>query len=222
MTDPAAPRGPSAEEGSDDRDGLVERALNRAVSMNADLARRHVARFGGGKSGTALLKRLDRQYRSTVAGSSAAVGASAIVPGFGTAAGVALSGAQVLATLEATMLYVLSYAEATGVAVDDVDRRRVLLMAVLLGKDGTALVEKALGNSDARWGTLLANGVPAQVVQQVGRQLRGRFLAKFGVTQVALSLARLLPFGAGAAVGGITGAASAGVVIKATRKAFAR
>ena len=212
----------SATPEAEDRDGLVERALNRAVSMNTDLARRHVARFGGGKTGKALLERLDRQYRLAVAGSSAAVGASAIVPGIGTAAGVALSGGQVLANLEATMLYVLSYAEATGVEVDDVDRRRVLLMAVLLGESGTALVEKAFGNTDARWGTVLAEGAPAEVVRRVSRQLRGQFLAKFGVTQVALSLARLLPFGAGAAVGGITGAASAGVVIRATRKAFDR
>ncbi len=205
---------------ADPDDGVLERALNRVVSMNADLARSHVRRFGAGKTGAALLKRLDRQYRLTIAGSGAAVGASAIVPGFGTAAGVALSGGQAVATLEATMLYVLSYAEATGVEVGDVDRRRVLLMAVLLGESGSRLVEKVVGDSDEHWAALVAHGLPAEVVRQVNTQLRGKFLARYGVAQAATALARLLPFGAGAAVGGIAGAASSGAVVKATRKAF--
>ena len=51
-------------------------------------------------------------------------------------------------------------------------------------------------------------------------RLSRRFFATYGVTQVAIALARLLPFGAGAAVGGIAGAAAGGAVIKATRAAF--
>ncbi len=201
-------------------DGLLERTLDRVVSMNADLARAHVQRFGAGKTGEALLKRLDRQYRLMIAGSGAAVGASAIVPGVGTAAGVALSAAQAVATLEATMLYVLSYAEATGAAVDDVNQRRVLLMGVLLGESGARLVEKVLGESGESWGALVVHGLPAEVVRQVNAQLRGKFLASYGVAQAATALARLLPFGAGVAVGAIAGAASSGAVVKATRRAF--
>ena len=105
-------------------------------------------------------------------------------------------------------------------AVDDVDRRRVLLMAVLLGESGTRLVEKVLGDSGEHWGALVLHGLPAEVVRQVNAQLRGKFLARYGVAQAATALARLLPFGAGVAVGGIAGAASSGAVIKATRKAF--
>lgn len=205
----------------DDRDGVLEKALNRVVAMNSSLARRHVERFGAGKTGKALLKRLDRQYRLAVVGSGSAVGAAAIVPGFGTAASVALTGGQTLATVEATMLYVLSYAEATGVEVDDVDRRRVLLMAVLLGQTGQQVVEKVLGNSDEHWGALVADGAPKEVVRHLNRELRGRFLKTYGVQQGLMALARLLPFGAGAAAGAIAGAASSGAVIKATRRAFA-
>lgn len=215
-----APSTPSQSE-VDDQDGVLERMLNRVVSMNSSLAREHVERFGGGKSGHALLKRLDRQYRIAVSGSGAAVGAAAIVPGVGTAASVALTGGQTLAALEATMLYVLSYAEATEVQVDDIDRRRVLLMAVLLGESGQQVVEKVLGNGDEHWGSLIARGAPQELVSQVNRELRGRFFRKFGVQQGLMALARLLPFGAGAAVGALTGSAASGTVIKATRRAFA-
>lgn len=204
-----------------DPDGVLERMLNRVVSMNASLAREHVERFGGSKTGRALLKRLDRQYRLAVAGSGAAVGAAAIVPGVGTAASVALTGGQTVAALEATMLYVLSYAEATGVRVDDIDRRRVILMAVLLGETGQKVVETVLGNSDEHWGSLIARGAPKELISQVNRELRGRFFRRFGVQQGLMALARLLPFGAGAAVGGLAGSAASGTVIKATRRAFA-
>ncbi|MGI8458784.1 MAG: hypothetical protein ACR2LI_11830 [Propionibacteriaceae bacterium] len=216
---PGTPDG--TDDDADDRDGVLEKALNRVVSMNSGLARRHVEHFGAGKTGNALLRRLDRQYRLAVTGSGAAVGAAAIVPGLGTAASVVLTGGQAVATLEATMLYVLSYAEATGVEVDDVDRRRVLLMAVLLGQTGQQVVEKVLGNSDEHWGALVAHGAPQKVIKQVNRELRGRFFRAYGVQQGVLALARLLPFGAGAAVGGVAGAASSGAVIKATRRAFA-
>lgn len=210
----------AADHAADDRDGLLERALNRVVSMNSRLARQQIERFGAGKAGDALLRRLDRQYRLAVTGSGAAVGASAIVPGFGTAAGAALSGGQTVVMLEATMLYVLSYAEATGVKVDDVDRRRVLLMAVLLGKTGQEVVETILGHGDEGWVSQLARGGPPEVVKKVNRELRGRFFKTYGVQQGLMAVARLLPFGAGVAVGGLTGAFSSGAVIKATRQAF--
>lgn len=120
----------------------------------------------------------------------------------------ALTGGQTVVVLEATMLYVLSYAEVTGVEVDDVDRRRVLLMAVLLGKAGQEVVEKALGHGDERWGSLVARGAPQEVVKQVNRELRGRFFKTYGVQRGLMAIARLLPFGAGAAVGALAGAAS--------------
>lgn len=210
----------AADHAADDKDSLLERALNRVVSMNSSVVRQQIERFGAGKTGDALLRRLDRQYRLAVTGSGAVVGAAAIVPGFGTAAGAALSGGQTVVMLEATMLYVLSYAEATGVEVGDVDRRRVLLMAVLLGKTGQEVVETILGPGDEGWVSQLIRGGAPEVVKKVNRELRGRFFKTYGVQQGLMAVARLLPFGAGVAVGGLTGAFSSGAVIKATRKAF--
>lgn len=210
----------SSETAAPDRDGGLERLLNRVVAMNADLARRHVRRFGGGRTGEELLRRLDRQYRAAVTASGGFVGATAAVPGVGTAVSAALTAGQTLGTLQATMLYVLSYAEATGVSVDDVDRRRVLLMAVLLGETGQQVVEKILGNSDQDWVSLIGGRAPKDLVSRINRELRRRFLGRFGVRQGITSLARMLPFGAGAALGGIAGAASSAAVIRSTRRAF--
>lgn len=67
----------------------------------------------------------------------------------------------------------------------------------------------------------MAPGAPQEVVRRVNRELRGRFLKTYGVQQGVLALARLLPLRAGAAVGGVAGAARSGAVIKATRQAFA-
>ena len=198
---------------------IVERALNRVVRMNSGVAQAHIAKFGAGKTGKALRKRLERQFRLAMTGSGAAVGAVAAVPGVGTAASVALAGGEVVATLEATMLYVLASAEAHGVEIEDVDRRRALLMAIMLGNSGRQVVQTLTGEEGGNWGKTLAM-LPKASIGSLNAQLRNRFLRRFGVQEGVTALGRLAPFGIGAVVGGIAGAASSGSVIKATREAF--
>ncbi len=199
---------------------LLERTLNQVVKMNSGVARAHIRRFGGDRSGHALQKRLDHQFRITMTGSSAAVGAAAAVPGVGTAASIVLAGGEVVATLEATMLYVLASAQAHGVEIEDVDQRRALLMAVMLGNSGRQVVETLIGDSGGDWGKTLAL-LPKTSLKTLNSQLRNRFLKRFGTQQGITALGRLAPFGIGAVLGGAAGIASSGSVIKATKKAFA-
>ena len=198
---------------------VLERALNRVVRMNTGVAKAHIDKLGGGKTGKALQKRLDHQFRLAMTGSGAAVGAAAAVPGVGTAASVALAGGEVVTTLEATMLYVLASAQAHGVEVDDVDRRRALLMAIMLGNSGRQVVQTLIGDTGGDWGKTLAL-LPKTSIGALNAQLRNRFLKRFGVQEGVTALGRLAPFGIGAVLGGVAGAASSGSVIKATRKAF--
>lgn len=198
---------------------VLERALNRVVRMNTGVAGAHIDKLGGGKTGKALQKRLDQQFRLAMTGSGAAVGAAAAVPGVGTAASVALAGGEVVTTLEATMLYVLASAQANGVEVDDVDRRRALLMAIMLGNSGRQVVQTLIGDTGGDWGKTLAL-LPKTSIGALNAQLRNRFLRRFGVQEGVTALGRLAPFGIGAVLGGVAGAASSGSVIKATRKAF--
>lgn len=205
---------------SDPDKNALEKVVDRVVRTNSDLARKHIERFGGGKTGSELLTRLDRQYRATLTGSGAAVGAAAAAPGVGTAVGVALSGGEVVATLEATMLYVLSYAEVTGVHVQDIERRRTLLMAVLLGSSGQKTIEKMIGRTGPHWGRKVAEAVPLQTIRQINKVMGHNFVTRYGTKQGIVVLGRLAPFGIGIALGGVMGAVSSTVVIRATKRAF--
>lgn len=196
------------------------RFVDRAVRVNSDLARQHIDRFGGGKTGRELLTRLDRQYRVTLTGSGAAVGAAAAAPAVGTAVGLALSGGEAVASLEATMLYVMSHAEVTGVDLRDLERRRTLLMAVLLGSSGQRTIEKVVGRTGPHWGKKIAEAVPLETIRQINKVLGPNFVTRYGTRQGIVVLGRLAPFGVGTALGGVMGAVSSSVVIKGTRRAF--
>ncbi len=208
------------EKAFDSGTSAIEKVVDRVVRMNSDLARAHIKRFGGGKTGSELLTRLDRQYRATLTGSGAAVGAAAAAPGVGVAVGLALSGGEAVATLEATMLYVLSYAEVTGVHVRDIERRRTLLMAVLLGGSGQKTIEKMIGRTGPHWGKKVAEAVPLQTIRQINKVMGRNFVTRYGTKQGIVVLGRLAPFGIGSALGGVMGAVSSTVVIRATKRAF--
>lgn len=57
--------------------------------------------------------------------------------------------------LETTVLFALTVAEVHGIRVDEVERRRTLVLAVVLGEHGAKLMEKMAGRTDQHWGELL-------------------------------------------------------------------
>ena len=68
------------------------------------------------------------------AGGGAAVGGAAAAPGVGTGISLALSAGEALSSLELSTLYVLSVAEVHGVPLDEIERRRTLVLGILLGR----------------------------------------------------------------------------------------
>ena len=63
-------------------------------------------------------------YVSTLAGTGAAVGATAAAPAVGTGIALALSAGEAFSSLELSTLFVLSVAEVRGVELDEIERRR--------------------------------------------------------------------------------------------------
>lgn len=198
----------------------LERIVDKVVTTNSEIARRHINRFGGGKTGPELLQRLDRQYRVALTSSGAAVGAAAAAPGVGTSVALALSGGEGVAALQTTMVYVLSYAEATGVRIEDLERRRTLLFGVLLGNGGLQTIEKVAGRVGKHWGVKVAQGVPLETIKQINLVLGRNFVTRYGTRQGIIVLGRAAPFGIGMGIGTMMGAVNAAIVIKSTRRAF--
>lgn len=174
-----------------------------------------------------LIDAAERWYRRTAMGAGAGVGAAAVVPGVGTATGAALAGAEIIGFMELTALYALTVAELSGAATEDEDRSRTLVMAILLGERGRALVmEFARKRTPAAlmaspfWGDLVTKPMPSFAIGELGTRMRRAFVRRFANKQMTGALGKIIPFGIGAAVGAFGNRALANEVIHTARGAF--
>ncbi|WP_193554669.1 di- and tripeptidase [Rothia halotolerans] len=167
-----------------------------------------------------IAKRLERAYLRDVTVGGGAVGASAFVPGIGTATSVGLSFIAVGGYLERTALYCQAVAELHGVHLQDPEKARTMVMALMLGEDGASLMEGLLGQSgraSSRWGLML--GGPGKG-SAVSRSIRNMFIKRFIARQSGATLGRALPFGIGAVVGGGANLSLGRHVIRSAHEAF--
>ena len=172
-----------------------------------------------------ILRRLERNYLRDVTAIGGVTGTSAFVPGIGTVTSMSLSALAVGGYLERTALFAQAVAELHGVHVENPEVARSMVMAIMLGEEGSQLMNtvllqtgKASGVSN-RWGTLLG-GKSAGKTFSVERTIRNMFIKRFLTRQSGALLGRALPFGVGAVVGGGANLALGRDVVKSARNAF--
>lgn len=202
------------------RRGLTT-ALDKAVQVNQGMVDAYLARARRNRPDAEpaeIIGSLERQYLAAVTTLGVASGASAAVPGAGTAVGLAVNLAEVATFIEASALFTLAIAEVHGVRVDELERRRTLVIAVLLGD--SSFVQKAAGRTGPYWGRNLVKAIPMTTIDGINRVLGPRFVTKYGTKQGILVLGRELPFGIGAAIGGGGNAILGRTTISAARRAF--
>jgi hypothetical protein len=175
----------------------------------------------------AVLAHLRSIRLAAVTTGGAAVGATAVVPGIGTGVTLALSGVETVGFLEATALFAQSVAEVHGVAVDDPDRARALVLTLMLGKEGIDLVSQlasqAAGRGGSRstyWGELVTKTLPRAAVGPLVDRLKTTFARQFAARGGASWLGKALPFGVGAVVGGAGNNILGRRVLVNSRRAF--
>lgn len=175
-----------------------------------------------------VIARLEKQYLSAVSTGGAAVGATAVAPGIGTAAAIGLTVAETVGFLEASAFFGQAVTEVHGIAVQDEQRAKALVMGLMLGAGGQSLVkraaEQALGRGgvpgNTYWGQLITSTMPAGTMGQVIDYLRRAFLRRMARNTGASMLGRAMPFGIGAVIGGIGNNILGRQVVKAAREAF--
>lgn len=198
-------------------------ALDKALSVQRPAVTAHVARIRRRRPDATpqeVISELEKHYLAALTTMGAAAGGAAAVPAVGTATSVALGIAEVGTFLEATALFTLAVAEVHGIDVDDLDRRRTLILAVLLGNSGSAVVEKAAGRTGGHWGKLLVKGMPTEKIRAVNKVLGRNFITKYGSKQGILVLGRAMPFGIGAAIGATGNYGLGYASVRAARRAF--
>lgn len=215
--------------GSDEHPAAV-RGLDRVLAIQRPLVLAHIRSIrlrNPQATPDQLVRILERRYLAAVTTGGAAVGATAVVPGIGTGITLALSGIETVGFVESTALFAQSLAEVHGIAIENPDRARALVMTLMLGKEGVDLVaqltKQVSGRGTSRasyWGELVTKSLPRAAVGPTVDRLKAMFLKRFAAAGTTSFLGKALPFGVGAAVGGAGNHLLGRRVLTTSRRAF--
>jgi hypothetical protein len=197
--------------------------LNKAIDVQTPLVRRNIARArqrNPEASPAAVIRNLERMYVSALTGTGAAVGGTAAAPGIGTGVALALSAAEALSSLELSVLFALSIAEVHGVPIDEIERRRTIVMGIMLGGSGSKTITKVAERTGQHWARQIVAKVPVETLHRINGILGRHFVTKYGTKQGIIVLGRVAPFGIGLVIGGAANAGLAALAVRAGRRAF--
>lgn len=207
--------------------GVARQALVKAVdkslevqgpAVDAYLTRARQRRPDASPSD--VVASLEKQYLSSVVALGAGSGATAVLPGVTTPAAVAVNLAEVGAFIEASTLFALALARVHGIHVEDLERRRTLLFAILLGDAGSKVVQKVAGRTGPYWARSITRSVPMSSINAANKVLGPHFITKYGTKQGILVLGRDLPFGIGIGIGAGGNLLLGKTTVRAARRAF--
>lgn len=197
--------------------------LDKALALQAPLTEDHIARLRRKRPGATpreIVGRLNVELRAATISAGVGVGAVAAAPSVGTGVALALSGAETVAFLDATVLYILARGEVQGITIQDIERRRLLVMAIMLGDAGAKGVGKVAERTGQHWARQLVQGIPYSKILAVNKVLGKNFVTKYGTKQGIVVLGRVIPFGIGAVIGGTANAIFSQGIITASNGAF--
>lgn len=187
--------------------GLITAALRRAIRLQSGTAKAYVRKLREDhpdESPARIRERVDTLFLGAVTASGAAVGSTAAIPGIGTIAAFGAIGAESVLFLEATAFYTLAVAEVHGLDVHSSEHEELLVMTVMLGASGTALLANAVGSSagSATNVSLASRALRIPGLAEINKRMLNRFVRKFAVKKAGLALGKLAPAGVGAVIGG--------------------
>lgn len=190
--------------------GLAARALSHMLEagsrVQAPAVKTYVAKLrreNPDASPAEIVAKLEKRYLAAVMASGAAVGSAAAFPGIGTLTALSAVAGETAVFLEATVLFVLANAEVHGIPIDQRERRRALVLGVLVGDAGKGAVKELIGPNRTSGAWLVeADLLPLPVVSQLNSRLMQYFVKKYTIKRATMAFGKLLPVGIGAAVGG--------------------
>jgi len=169
-----------------------------------------------------IATKLEKHYVAAVMASGAAVGSAAAFPGIGTLAAMSAVAGETVVFLEATAVYVLALAEVYGIPADHRERRRALVLAVLVGEDSKSAIADLIGprRTSGAWVADGAATLPLPAVSQLNSRLLKYFVKRYTLKRGAIAFGKLLPVGIGAVVGGVGNRLMGKRIVANARAAF--
>ncbi len=214
---------------TDEDPGAAAKALSQIIERGARVqgpaVRSYVARLRAANpeaTPAEIVTKLEKHYMAAVMASGAAVGSAAAFPGIGTLVAMSAVAGETVVFLEATAVYVLAVAEVYGIPADHRERRRALVLAVLVGEDSKGAVADLLGRRRAGGGWLSdgAASLPLPAVSQLNNRLLRYFVKRYTLKRGVMMFGKMLPIGIGAVVGGVGNRMMGKKIVGNARNAF--
>jgi hypothetical protein len=213
----------------DDHPGAAARALSqiieRGARVQAPAVKAYVERLrqhDPEATPAEIVGKLEKHYLAAVMASGAAVGSAAAFPGIGTLVALSAVAGETVVFLEATAVFSLAVAEVYGIPADHRERRRALVLAVLVGEDSKRAVADLIGpgRTSGAWMSDGAASLPLPAVSQLNSRLLKYFVKRYTLKRGAIAFGKLLPVGIGAVVGGVGNRMMGRKIIANARQAF--
>jgi hypothetical protein len=213
----------------DDDPSMAAKVLSQLIEsgarVQAPAVKAYVERLRAGAPDATpaeLVTKLEKHYLAAVMASGAAVGSAAAFPGIGTLVAMSAIAGETVVFLEATAVFVLAVAEVHGIPAEHRERRRTLVLAVLVGEDGKHAVADLIGTgrTSGAWLSDGAASLPLPAVSQLNSRLLKFFVKKYALKRGAIAFGKMLPVGIGAVVGGVGNRMMGKKIIKNAQLAF--
>ena len=167
----------------------------RARPPQAYVAR--LRRAHPGASPAEIVAKLEKRYLAALTASGAAVGSAATFPGVGTLTALSAGAGETVFFLEATAFFVLAMAEVYGIPADHRERRRALVLAVLVGDDSKRAIGELIGPGRTNGGWLAEGmaSLPLSTLARLNTRMLKYVVKRYTVRRGALMFGKMLPVG---------------------------
>jgi hypothetical protein len=213
----------------DDKPGAAARILSeileRGTRVQGPAITSYVQRLRRANpdaSPTDIVAKLEKHYLAAVMASGAAVGSAAAFPGIGTLVAMSAVAGESVVFLEATAVFALALAEVYGIPVDHRERRRALVLSVLVGEESRHAVADLVGpgRTSGAWLTDSAATLPLPALSQLNARLLRYFVKRYTLKRSTVALGKMLPMGLGAVIGGVGNRVMGKKIVANARTAF--
>lgn len=203
----------------------LAQVIERSAHVQAPAAEAYVARLRRAHpaAGPAeIVAKIEKRFVAAVTASGAAIGIVATLPGIGTLAALLAAAGETAVFLEATALLVLALASVYGIPLDHRERRRALVLAVLVGDNSKSAVAELMGSgrTSGGWVSESVASLPLPAVSKFNTRMFKYFAKRFALKRGALMFGKLLPVGIGAVIGAIGNRLVGKKLVRNARSAF--
>lgn len=192
--------------------------LDRAVRLQSGVIRAyvdHLRRSNPEASPAEIQAIMDKHFLYAASGTGAGAGGAAAIPGIGFVTGAAAIAGESLVFVDLAAVYTVGSAYLRGVEISDAERRRAIVLMVLSGAQGAAIVDTLVGpNAQSVPSAKMLSKFSGPTLNQANSLLTRSLMKSLRRRLRRMWIGKLMPLGIGAVAGTMANRALAKKVIE--------